>query len=475
MTVPNEAPELPPGARIADHFVVVRRLGGGGMGEVYLAENTNLPGVLRAIKILRRELTSERRFVDMLSDEAVRQARLVHDNIVMMLDLVQADGRCCLIADFVEGKTLEDLLAEKAGSGLPVDKVIGWMIDVLEGLDYAHRHAILHCDVKPANVIIDGHTGRARVTDFGISRDLSRSDGNDLVMGTLPYMSPEQIERPTAIDHRSDVFSAGVMCFELLTGQLPFPIPPKEQPVYPQLLRDAPDILTVRADIPERLALIVNTALQRAPDDRFQGCADFRAELQDFLRRQRLRKQLPAIAAAMLALAAATAFGVAKYHDWANAREIQRQAEERVRIQQDQQRVQEQRLVALNDTMSNALKSLHYLCREWGELQVKRGALDILKQMKDTERDQALFQSKLEAMQGNIARHATEVNSATDALSDFDGASVASEMDRRLTTDAGEQTFVRVLKEGFASRSKGQPHWDAERMKQACPTQSKQL
>lgn len=464
----EDTPALAPGAVVADHFVVVRRLGGGGMGEVYLAENTNLAGVLRAVKILRAELSNDGRFVDMLADEAVRQARLVHDNIVMILDFVRAGGQCCLIADFVEGKTLEDWL-EASPAGLPIDQVIAWMIDVLSGLDYAHRHAILHCDVKPANVIID-RNGRARVTDFGISRDLGRNDGDNRVMGTLPYMSPEQIQRPGSIDHRSDVFSAGVMFFELLTGRLPFQAPDASRPEFPQLTRDAPDVRSLRPDVPERLARIVNTALQRSPDDRFQGCADFKTALQDFLRRQKLRKQLPKIVGATLVLVGATAAGVAKYQAWAHQEEDRRQAAERQRVEEQEAQLHQQTMAT---SLANALKSVHYLCREWGELQNKRRGLLIIDQMDTKEAATAKLRKdlvdKLADMESNIARHAADVNAADDALQGFDAASVNQAIDSQLAAQAGERVYLQIVKRGLDARAGGQPAWDAERLKQECP------
>ena len=288
---------LADGTTIGDHFIIRRKLGGGGMGEVYLAENLELPDKKYAIKVLRSEFSHDPRFVSMLQDEAKKQARLEHDNVVQIYDLLKWAGHYCLIQSFVNGKTLASMIEEEP-QGLKPAVALPLMLDILKGLDHAHAIGILHCDVKPANVIVD-MDGRARVTDFGISRDIGpiARDSGLVGVGTPEYMSPEQIIKPYEVDHRTDVFSAGVMFFEMLCGRLPFEAPQSQDNAsMPQIIMDAPDVRQFRNDIPEALARIVATGLQRDPALRFQGCVDFHRAIVDFRRRERWRRTwLPAI------------------------------------------------------------------------------------------------------------------------------------------------------------------------------------
>ena len=374
---------LEAGALVGDHFVIRKQLGSGGIGDVYLAEHASLPDIKCAVKVLRRQFSDNESFVEILRAEARKQSRLKHDNVVQIHDFFEWQGRYCLLQSFVSGETLSRLIA-KSPRGLELSFALRLICEVLSGLDYAHEQGILHCDIKPSNIIVD-ENGRARILDFGIARDLGGGAGDSDIMtaGTPEYMSPEQILPPYEVDHRTDVYSSGVMLFEMLSGQLPFgKAPPRVDAQMPQVRLDPPDIRRVRGDIPEVLARIVVTAMQRDRDRRFAGCADFRAAIIAYQRRQRWRRTwLPAIAAAAIV---ATAVGLVLWQ-WSS-------------------RVQQKNVLSATASIGNAVKSLDQLCRESDQRERKRAGLSLARQMQDDQSKQlvASFTRQLAEMNANI-------------------------------------------------------------------------
>jgi hypothetical protein len=371
------------GALVGDHFVIRKQLGRGGIGDVYLAEHASLPDIKCAVKVMRREFCGNQSFVEMLRAEARKQSRLQHDNVVQIHDFFEWQGRYCLVQSFVSGQTLSQIIAQSP-QGLELNLALRLICEVLTGLDHAHEQGILHCDIKPSNIIVD-ENGRARILDFGIARDLGASarDSNVLSAGTPEYMSPEQILLPYEVDHRTDVYSSGVMFFEMLSGRLPFGnAPPQADAQMPQVHLDPPDIRRVRADIPEVLARIVVTAMQRDRDRRFAGCADFCEALIAYQRRQRWRRTwLPAIAAASVV---AAAVGLALWQ-WSS-------------------RVQQKNFLSATALIGNAVRSLDQLCREAEQRERKRAGLSLARQMQD-DQDQHLvedFNRQLVEMNANI-------------------------------------------------------------------------
>lgn len=407
------------GMTIADHFVIRRKLGGGGMGEVYLAENLNVENKKYAIKILRREYSNNPRFVAMLKDEATKQAKLDHDNVVGMYDFFPWAGHYCLLQAFVKGKTLAQMIAEQP-QGLAIDQALTLMTGILSGLNYAFLEAgILHCDVKPANVIVDGD-GRPRVIDFGISRDIgpnARLNGLGGA-GTAEYMSPEQILPPYDIDHRTDVFSAGVMFFEMLCGRLPFQSEPGANSLtLPQLTQDAPDVRQFRPEVPEAIARIVATALQRDVTRRFQACADFRHAIEEHRRRERWRRTwLPAIAV-MLVLGVAGTAGLYYWRKHVDD-EVRRQAQlnEMERLAQI-----ERAKGTARDALHNAAVSLNLLCRESFEYAAKQVGLQKAREAGFDDIAKK-FEVRLSDMQGNMDRQAASYAEAMKVLKQVDPA-----------------------------------------------------
>ena len=443
------ASSLTEGVVVGDHFVIRHKLGGGGMGEVFLAENRDVPDKRYAIKVLRSEFSAQARFVRILQDEASKQARLGHDNVVGMYDYFRWGQHYCLVQDFIDGKTLADRLAESPG-GLDLQTALRLMGGILSGLDYAHEIGILHCDVKPANVII-GLDQRPRVTDFGISREIGRDNLEAGLggAGTAEYMSPEQILPPYIIDHRCDVFSAGVLLFEMLTGQLPYRIDHSQPAVnWPQLTADAPDVREFRRDIPEAVARIVTTALQRDPAQRFQGCADFRRALEDFNRRERWRKTwLPAIAIASV-VAAASAFGL---YQWRQS------VAEQARIEHEQVVARTRKVI--EDSLVNAGSSLRQLCREAAEYDIRRKGIDNARESGLAEL--ALkFEARLKEMDENMTKQAASYAASLRQLNQVEppllvAAGLAAHAKRDAQAAAAIASDEAKLRAGRISSSRG--------------------
>ena len=404
--VDHPAAEIAEGTLIGDHFRVMRQLGAGGMGEVYLAENANLPDKRYAIKVLRPELSAISRYAELLAGEARRQSLLDHDNIVQLHDFFPWRDRCCLILAFVDGTTLADIIDEHP-EGMPEKRALDLMLDILKALNYAHEHGVLHCDVKPANVLVDREQ-RVRVTDFGIARDMAASGEPIGVVGTPEYMSPEQIEDPGRVDHRADVYAAGVVLFEMLTGRLPFEHDRDDAALrYPQLAREAADLRTYRKDLSPRLARIVATALQRDPTARFQGCSQFAQAINHYRLMKRVRPIV--IAASVVALIGA---GAGYWWQEQVKAEAEQKRQEAIRIAELQKIENEMKArealqktrEAIQKTIGAAIGQLGSVCRDIGRQQVrekaretalKAGMRDIADnlavQISDTKKNQAEY------------------------------------------------------------------------------------
>lgn len=206
-------------------YELLEKLGEGGMAEVWKARNIALERVV-AIKFLLEQFGSDPDLQQRFLQEGRIQARLQHPQIVGVLHAGSENGRAFLVTDFVEGKSLEELLRAHGGMPLPVEEVLSISYDVLSALEYAHnlpQGAIVHRDVKPSNILLDGK-GRARLADFGIAVALNenRKTKTGFALGSVFYMSPEQIQTPRAIDWRSDIYSFGCVLYEMLTGRPPF-------------------------------------------------------------------------------------------------------------------------------------------------------------------------------------------------------------------------------------------------------------
>jgi eukaryotic-like serine/threonine-protein kinase len=256
-------------------YRVLRRLGRGGMADVYLAEDEEL-GRRVAIKILNERHAADDQFVERFRREATNAAGLSHPNIVSIYDRGEAEGTYYIAMEYLEGSTLKDLVVRRGP--LPIDEAIGFARDTLEALRFAHRKGLVHRDIKPHNVMCDSD-GRVKVTDFGIARaGASQMTEAGSIIGTAQYLSPEQA-RGGVVDYRSDLYSLGVVLYELLTGTVPFT---GDTPVEIAMkhLSTVPEPPSARRpEIPPALDQIVLRALAKDPDERYQSAEEMDAEL----------------------------------------------------------------------------------------------------------------------------------------------------------------------------------------------------
>ena len=261
-------------------YQVVRKLGAGGMANVYLAEDQEL-GRRVAIKILNDRHANDEQFVERFRREAKNAAALSHPNIVSIYDRGEAEGTYYIAMEYLDGRTLKELIVQRGPA--PVTVSVEYARQVLSALRFAHRHGIVHRDIKPHNVLVDAE-GRVKVTDFGIARaGASQMTEAGSIVGTAQYLSPEQA-RGTDVDQRSDLYSLGVVLYELITGTLPFngdtpvEIAMKHLSTVPELPSER------RPDVPRDLDLIVMRALAKDPDDRYESAEEMDADLERFLR-----------------------------------------------------------------------------------------------------------------------------------------------------------------------------------------------
>jgi serine/threonine-protein kinase len=243
-------------------------LGAGGMAVVYKAQDLAL-GRPVAVKILREPLTGDPDFLARFQQEARAAANLAHPNIVTVHDFGRDGGRNYIVMEYIEGKDLKTLIKE--GSPFKPERALDLAIQICGGIGYAHRAGLVHCDVKPQNILVTAD-GRVKVTDFGIARALASlqpGETTDVVWGSPQYYSPEQAagEAPTPA---SDVYSIGVVLYEMLAGRLPF-VASTQQALAMMHLRDEPPRLTLfNPSLPETLERVVHKVLAKEPSARYR-------------------------------------------------------------------------------------------------------------------------------------------------------------------------------------------------------------
>lgn len=256
-------------------------LGRGGMGVVYRGTHEHLARQV-AIKELAPELTRQPEFKDRFFAEARTQARLHHPNIVTVFDLIEDDGDYFIVMEYVAGRTCDELLRERAGSGLGLSEAVGIFSQVLAALDYAHSEGVIHRDVKPSNVLLSDD-GRVKLMDFGIALLVGdkRLTASQASIGTPVYMSPEQILRPREMDHRTDIYSAAIVFYELIAGAPPFDGESMYEISKLQVEAPPPDLACHAPGVPRSVAAVVTRALAKSPEQRFTSAGEMLRSLRE--------------------------------------------------------------------------------------------------------------------------------------------------------------------------------------------------
>ena len=264
------------GTVFAGRYRLERRLGSGGMADVWLAEDQEL-GRNVAIKMLHERYAGDTQFVERFRREATHAAGLSHPNVVSIFDRGMAEGSYYIVMEYVEGRTLKELIVTRGSCPVPV--AISYVRQVLAALRYAHRHGIVHRDIKPHNVLVD-HEGRVKVADFGIARaGSSQMTEAGSIIGTAQYLSPEQA-RGAPVDESSDLYSTGILLYELLTGELPFNGETPVEIAMKHLSQVPPAPSTIRTEIPRDLDLVVLRALAKEPADRYRSAKELDRDLE---------------------------------------------------------------------------------------------------------------------------------------------------------------------------------------------------
>ncbi len=264
------------GELIAGRYELQELVGHGGMSSVYKAHDTLLERNV-ALKILHEQYNADDDFVERFKREARSVAQLQHPNIVTVIDRGEENDRQYIVFEYIDGENLKELVVRKGR--LEVREALEIGLDVAHGLAFAHQHGLIHRDVKPQNVLLND--GRAKVTDFGIARSLD-VDGmtqTGTVLGTSNYIAPEQASGQR-VDAHTDVYALGVVLYELLAGEVPFPGESFVAVAMKHVHEPPPNLLDARGDVPLRVAAAVDRALEKDPDQRFPTMDAFAAELE---------------------------------------------------------------------------------------------------------------------------------------------------------------------------------------------------
>ncbi len=270
------------------HYKIVEKLGAGGMGEVYRAEDSTLKRQV-ALKVLPPDLAASQERLERFQREAESLAALDHPNIVHIYTVEEADGTRFLTMQLVDGKRLSEVIPR---GGMSLETIFELAIPLADALSAAHEKGVIHRDLKPGNIMVTDE-GRVKVLDFGLAKLRPEVDSPEAtalpteplteegkILGTVPYMSPEQLEGK-AVDARSDIFSLGVILYEMATGERPFK-GGSSVSLISSIMKDTPrEVDSLRAEVPHHLARIIRHCLDKQPQRRYQSALDVRNELED--------------------------------------------------------------------------------------------------------------------------------------------------------------------------------------------------
>jgi serine/threonine protein kinase/Tfp pilus assembly protein PilF len=276
------------------HYKILEKLGEGGMGVVYKAQDTKLDRIV-ALKFLPKHLLCDQEAKTRFEQEAKAASALDHPNICTIHEIDEIEGECFISMSYIEGKSLKKLIEEKT---LSLKEVIDIAIQVCEGLLVAHETGIIHRDIKSDNIMVTSR-GLTKIMDFGLAklRGVSRVTKTGSTLGTIQYMSPEQA-KGMEVDQRSDIFSLGVVLYEMITGQLPFRGDYEAAIMYSILNENPEPLARYKANVPEGLQRIIDRALEKDWEIRYQHIDDFRADLKKLTKEIEfhIKKQQPSIA-----------------------------------------------------------------------------------------------------------------------------------------------------------------------------------
>ncbi len=285
---PSTGPETPDTAvatpdlsgKTLGDFQLLRRLGQGGMGQVYLAEQSSLKRKV-ALKILRGDLAHNKISLERFQAEGKAVARATHANIVQVYAIGEADGLHYMALEYVEGRNLREYLSRKGPPELPL--VLGIMRQVGAALGRAAELGLIHRDIKPDNILLT-RKGEIKVADFGLSRCLAPDQPpahltqSGVTMGTPLYMSPEQVEGKP-LDHRTDIYSFGVTCYHMIAGRPPFSGSNSFEVAIQHVRDEPPPLAGIRPDVPPELCAVVHKMMAKDPAQRYQTCRDLLRDL----------------------------------------------------------------------------------------------------------------------------------------------------------------------------------------------------
>jgi serine/threonine protein kinase/Flp pilus assembly protein TadD len=275
-----EAPkqELTTGATFAGRYQIIEELGKGGMGKVYKAQDTEIKEKV-ALKLIKPEISVDKKTIERFQNELKYARKISHRNVCRMYDLNKEAGSYFITMEFVSGEDLKSFI--RRSGRLTISKGIDIVKQICEGLDEAHRLGVVHRDLKPSNIMID-NDGNARIMDFGIARSIEGKGitGAGVMIGTPEYMSPEQVEGKD-IDQRSDIYSLGVILYEMLTGRVPFEGETALNIAVKQKTENPVNPREYNEQISEDLSSVILKCLEKEKEKRYQSASELRSELKD--------------------------------------------------------------------------------------------------------------------------------------------------------------------------------------------------
>jgi eukaryotic-like serine/threonine-protein kinase len=266
------------GEVLSDRYEVEELVGTGGMSSVFRAHDRLLDRKV-ALKVLHPQYSEDEEYVERFRREARAVAALSHPNIVTVIDRGEHEGRQFIVFEYIDGENLKGLIQRRGPA--PVTTALELAMQIARGLSFAHQQGLVHRDVKPQNVLLNGD-GQAKVTDFGIARSLDVQHGmtqTGTVLGTSDYIAPEQAQGQR-VDEHTDVYSLGVVLYEMLTTEVPFPGENFVAVAMRHINEEPPSIRDKRPDVSPRFEAAVQRAMAKRPEDRFQTMADFCRELE---------------------------------------------------------------------------------------------------------------------------------------------------------------------------------------------------